>query len=71
MDKQADSSVTPPPPPLDWAKFKAFAVDKLNVTKMIISVFDQLENTVKKREKAGFNHFLCFPHCLQKASYGH
>ena len=25
---------------LDWSKLKAFADDKLNVTKMIISVFD-------------------------------
>ena len=31
---------------LDWSKLKAFADDKLNVTKMIISVFDRVENIV-------------------------
>ena len=33
---------------LDQAKLKAFAVDKLNVTKMVISVFDRVENIVGK-----------------------
>ena len=29
---------------LNWTKLKAFADDILNVTKMIISVFDRVEN---------------------------
>ena len=33
---------------LDQAKLKASAGDKLNVTKMIISVFDRTENIVGK-----------------------
>ena len=33
---------------LDQTKLKAFADDKLNVTKMIISVFDRVENIVGK-----------------------
>ena len=35
---------------LDQIKLKALADDKLNVTKMIISVFDRGENIVKKGE---------------------
>ena len=34
----------------DWFKLKAFADDKLNVTKMIISVFDRVE-TLWEKEK--------------------
>ena len=33
---------------LDQTKVKAFAEDNLNVTKMIISVFDRVENIVGK-----------------------
>ena len=35
---------------LDQSKLKAFADDKLNVTKMIISVFDRVENVAGKGE---------------------
>ena len=37
---------------LGQTKLKAFADDKLNVTKRIISVFDRVENIVRKREIA-------------------
>ena len=37
---------------LDQTEWKAFAEDKLNVTKMIISVFDRGENMVGKGEIA-------------------
>ena len=37
---------------LDQTKLKAFADDKLDVTKMSISVFDRAENTVGKGEIA-------------------
>ena len=37
---------------LDQTKLKAFADDKLNVTKIIISVFDSVENIVRKGEIA-------------------
>ena len=33
---------------LDQTKFKAFADDKLNITKMIISVFDRVKNIFSK-----------------------
>ena len=48
---------------------KAFADDKINLTQMIISVFDRVENIVGRGENAGYHHFLLFPQCFQKASY--
>ena len=42
---------------LDQTKLKAFADDKLNVTKMIISVFDRAENIVEKGEIACSSNF--------------
>ena len=38
---------------LDVNKLKAFADNKLYVAKMIISLFDKVENTVGKGENAG------------------
>ena len=37
---------------LDQTKLKAFTDDKLSVTKMIVSVFDRVENIAGKREIA-------------------
>ena len=42
---------------LDQTKLKAFADDKLNVTKMIISVIDRVENIVVKGEFACTSSF--------------
>ena len=42
---------------LDQTKLKAFAEDKLNVTKIIISFFDRVENIVGKGEIACTNNF--------------
>ena len=47
---------------------KAFADNKLHVFKMMISLFDSLENTVGKGENAGYQHFLLFPQCFPKPS---
>ena len=47
---------------------KAFEDNKLNVTKTIISLCDRVENIVGKEENAGYQHFLLFPQCFQKAS---
>ena len=47
---------------------KPFAVDKLNIAKMLISVFDRAGNTVGKGENAGYQHFLLFPQCFLKPS---
>ena len=38
---------------LDRTKLKAFADDKLDVTKMMISLFDRVEKAVGKGENAG------------------
>ena len=46
---------------LDRTKFKAFADDKLNVAKILIYVFDRVENIMGKGENAGYQHFLLFP----------
>ena len=52
---------------LGLPRLKAFADDKLNVTKNIKVVFHRIENIVRKEENAGCQHFLLFPQCFQKA----
>ena len=54
---------------LDWSKLKAFADDKLNATEKLKFVLGWIENIVGKGENAGFQHFLLFPQCFQKASF--
>ena len=44
-----------------------FAEDKLNDTQNIKSVFHKVGNMVGKGENAGYQHFLLFPQCFQKA----
>ena len=53
---------------LDWTKLKAFVNNKSNVHVVILTTFDRVENTVGKRENAGYQHFLLSPQCFQKAS---
>ena len=53
---------------LDVTKLKAFADDKLNVARTMISLLDRIENTVGKGENAGYQHFLLFPQCFPKPS---
>ena len=36
---------------------------------MIISVFGSVQNIVGKGENAGYQHFLLFPQCFEKASF--
>ena len=50
-------------------ELKAFADEKSNVAKMTISLFDRVENTGKKGENAGYQHFLLFPQCLSRAIF--
>ena len=55
---------------LDRSTLKVFADDKLNVTKKKINfVLGRVENIVGKGENAGYQHFLLFPQCFQKASF--
>ena len=53
---------------LNMTKLKAFADEKSKLAKMMISLFDRLENTVGKGENAGYQHFLFFPQCFPKLS---
>ena len=54
---------------LDLSKFKAFADDNLNVALIAKYVCGGVENELKKEENAGYQHFLLFPQCFQKASF--
>ena len=54
---------------LGWSELKEFADDKIKVLKMMTIVFDRVENIVGRGENAGFQHFLLFPQCFQKAFY--
>ena len=54
---------------LRLAKLKAFADDKINVTEKFKFVLGGVENKVGKGENAGYQHFLLFTQCFQKASH--
>ena len=54
---------------LDQTKLKAFADDKLNVTKIMISVYDRVENIVEKRRNCFYKQFPFFPQLFSKASF--
>ena len=47
----------------------AFADDKLNVAKMVISVIDKVENISFYHSTYLYKQFLIFPQCFQKASF--
>ena len=51
---------------LDWSKLKAFADDKLSVTKMKISVFDRVESIVGKGEIAYTSNFSFFHNVFKR-----
>ena len=52
---------------LGLPKLKAFADNKLNITQNVKVIFHSIENIVGKEENAGYQHFLLFPQCFQKA----
>ena len=54
---------------LDRSKLKAIADDKVLVNKTIIFVSDRVQNIVGNGENAGYQHFLPFPQCFQRAFY--
>ena len=54
---------------LDVSKLKAFADDKLFVAKMIVFLFDTVENSAGKAENVDYHHFLHFPHYFPKPSH--
>ena len=45
------------------------ADDKINVTKKLKFALGRVENIVRKGENVGYQHFLLFPQCFQKATY--
>ena len=53
---------------LDWSRLKAFTDENLNVNEKLKFGLGSVENIVGKDEKAGYQHFLLFPQCFQKAS---
>ena len=53
---------------LKWSNFKHFPDDIINVTIMMNFVAGRVENIAGKGENAGYQHFLLFPQCFQKAS---
>ena len=46
---------------LDMTKLKAFADDKLNIARIMISLYDGVENTMGKGKNAGYQYFLLLP----------
>ena len=54
---------------MTFTKLKAIADDIFNVAKMMISVFDAVENIMGKGENAGYQHFLLFTWCFQKLCF--
>ena len=54
---------------LDWFKLKAFADYKIKVIEKLKFNLGRVENTVGKGENAGYQHFLLFLQCFQKASF--
>ena len=49
-------------------KFEALANEKSDVIRMMRFVSERMESIVGKGENAGYQHFLLFPQCFQKAS---
>ena len=52
----------------DKSRVKAFADNKINASQKLKIKLGRVEN-VGKGENAGYQHFLLFPQCFQKASY--
>ena len=53
---------------LALSKLKVFAEDKLNAVKMVISLFDRIENTMGKGKNADYQHFFLCLQCYPKLS---
>ena len=53
---------------LDWSKQKAYADDQIKVIENLKFLLWREENIVGKGENAGYQHFLLFPQCFEKAS---
>ena len=54
---------------LDWTKFKILADDKINGIQKAKFLMEMVGNIAGKGENAGYQHFLLFPKCFQKAPF--
>ena len=54
---------------LDWSKFNAFADEKFNIAKMMISLCNRVENVVGKKRKCWLPAFSPFPTMFSIAFY--
>ena len=54
---------------LDMSKLKTFADVKINVRENMKFLLGSVGNNVGKGENAGYQHFLHFPQCFQKALF--
>ena len=52
---------------LDWLRLKAFTDNKINVNEKSKFVLGRVENIVRGRYNAAYQHFLLFQQCLQTA----
>ena len=52
---------------LERSKLTAFADNKSNVAEKLKFILERLGNIVGKEENAGYQHFLLFRKCFQKA----
>ena len=52
---------------LDLSTLKVFADDKIYDTEKLKFLLGRVENIMGKGENAGYQHFLLFPKCFQKA----
>ena len=53
----------------DRSKLKACVDKRINMTEKLKFVLERVENMVGTGENAGYQHFLLFPQCFQKASF--
>ena len=54
---------------LEWFKLKAIADNNIKVAEKMKNILGRVENTVGKGKNAGYQHFLLFLQCFQKASF--
>ena len=51
-----------------WSNMLAFADGKQKVAEMAELIPGRVENSMGKGQNGGYQHFLLFPNCFQKAS---
>ena len=54
---------------LDWSNLKVIADEKINATQKLKFGLGRAETIVGKGENAGYQHFLLYQQCFQKATF--